>query len=416
MNKLAKVILSAWRCLMQQKLRSALSILGVVCAVAAVMTMMAVGQGARQKILTAIERLGTRHIYLKSVSLTADQALTVNSRHTGGLVPADMQRIRIGCPDVEALAALKEVTAAVHGSDKDTFPQVVAVSSGYAALQHLAMARGRFLSDLDVERRSLVCVLGSHAARNLGFTAGPPALVRIQDQPFHVVGVLHEINTRGPTPPAISPRNYNNALFIPLGTEGVLAAPAPEPGHTARQHLSEIVVRIAQSGRVLRAARVIRRIMGVAHHGARDYRMIVPLELLNQAAATQRTFNRFLAAIAGIALLVGGIGIMNIMLATVSERTREIGVRRAVGATRGDIAVQFLAEAVMLTGCGGVAGVLAGMGSIHAVAAITGWQTCITSGAIAIPLGMSLLAGLFSGIYPACRAAYMDPAAALRKL
>lgn len=416
MSKFAQVILIAWRCLMQQKLRSVLSILGVVCAVAAVLTMIAVGQGAKQKILTAIERLGTRHIYLKSIDLTPDQSLAAHSRHAGGLTLADTRRIRIGCPDVKAVAALKDVTAAVLGTGKSTPPQITAISPGYATLQHLVIARGRFLSDLDTDRRSLVCVTGSRVARNLGITGDRSALVRIQDQPFNVVGVLQKIDTHAPAVPAISSRNYNNMLFIPLGTEGVLVTAAPKGGRTSPQRLNEIVVQIGESDHVLRSARVIRRIMTVAHHGARDYRIIVPLELLNQAAETQRTFNRFLAAVAGIALLVGSIGIMNIMLATVSERTREIGVRRTVGATRGDIAVQFLTEAVMLTGCGGVIGSLIGVVSAQAVAAVTGWQTRITPWAIVIPLGMSLLAGVFAGIYPACRAAYMDPATALRKL
>jgi putative ABC transport system permease protein len=154
--------------------------------------------------------------------------------------------------------------------------------------------------------------------------------------------------------------------------------------------------------------------MEVAHHGVRDFQMIVPQELLKQSENTRRMFNIVLGAIAGISLLVGGIGIMNIMLATVSERTREIGIRRAVGATRTHIVGQFLAESVILTGVGGIAGIAAGFAAVRLITAIAGWQTVLTFTAVCLPLLMSLLVGIFFGLYPACRAAFMNPIVALR--
>jgi putative ABC transport system permease protein len=159
---------------------------------------------------------------------------------------------------------------------------------------------------------------------------------------------------------------------------------------------------------------VIRRVFELTHRGVDDYRLVVPQELLKQANQTQTTFNIVLGSIAAISLLVGGIGIMNIMLASVSERTREIGIRRAVGATREHIVVQFLTEAVILTSAGGILGVVLGLAGVTLVSAIAGWRVAVTAWALLLPLAMSILAGLFFGLYPAVQAAAMDPIDALR--
>lgn len=165
---------------------------------------------------------------------------------------------------------------------------------------------------------------------------------------------------------------------------------------------------------MVHAAEIIMRTMEVAHHGVKDFQMVVPQELLKQSQKTRRMFNIILGAIAGISLLVGGIGIMNIMLATVSERMKEIGIRRAVGATRGHIIVQFLAESVILTFTGGIFGVAAGIGAVVLITTVAEWETAVTGGAILLPLIVSVLVGIFFGLYPACRAAWMNPIAALR--
>ena len=159
---------------------------------------------------------------------------------------------------------------------------------------------------------------------------------------------------------------------------------------------------------------MVRRIMEVAHHGIQDYQLVIPLELLKQAERTQRIFNLVLGAIAGISLLVGGIGIMNIMLATVSERTREIGIRRAVGATRRHIVVHFLLESVMLTICGGIIGLLCGLCAVGAISWFAGWRVAVSLWAVALPVIMSFLVGVFFGLYPARQAALVDPIVALR--
>ena len=178
--------------------------------------------------------------------------------------------------------------------------------------------------------------------------------------------------------------------------------------------LSEIVVQVSRTRDVQAAAALIKRIMAVAHNHIQDYQLLVPLELLKQAERTQRTFNLVLGAIAGISLLVGGIGIMNIMLATVSERTREIGIRRAVGATRGHIMAHFLVESVFLTATGGIIGLLCGLGAVKIISSLAGWNVVISSWSAALPLLISLMVGIFFGLYPARQAASVDPIVALR--
>jgi putative ABC transport system permease protein len=171
---------------------------------------------------------------------------------------------------------------------------------------------------------------------------------------------------------------------------------------------------VQKTEQVLKAAGIIRRVMEISHGGVEDYQMVIPQELLQQSQKIQRTFNIVLGSIACISLLVGGIGIMNIMLATVSERTKEIGIRRAVGAAREHIMIQFLAESVILTFSGGIIGIAAGIGGVWFITMLAGWKTAITFWSIIFPLVMSILIGIFFGLYPAHRAAKMDPIAALR--
>jgi putative ABC transport system permease protein len=185
-------------------------------------------------------------------------------------------------------------------------------------------------------------------------------------------------------------------------------------GTAVRSSLSRIIIEIDSRDNVFAAARLIDRIMDLAHNSVKDYQLVVPLELLQQSLRTQRIFNIVLAVIGGISLLVGGIGIMNIMLATVSERRREIGIRRAVGATRNDIVIQFLTESVLLTVSGGILGVLTGFVFVLTMEAFTGWSIKITIGSMLIPFLLAVATGIFFGLYPAIQAARLDPIKALR--
>jgi len=405
-HKLIKILRMAFRSLMQRKLRSGLSILGIVCGVMAVLAMISIGEGAKQKVISQIEQLGIKNIYIKAVSLTKEQKLRASEKRSPGLNLKDRDRIRSGCRYVADVACLKEISASVIGTAKDISPQIVAVSSNYASLADLFVSRGRFIADQDMERKNLVCVLGDSVAASSG-AKRPGSRIRIENLMFKIVGILNRFDQSSDETSVMSARNYNEMIFIPLGTiQGKAGDAAGE--------LTEIIVQVSQTDQVPGAGEMLKRIMEVSHNEVADYQIVIPQELLRQAQKTRRMFNIVLGAVAGISLIVGGIGIMNIMLATVSERTKEIGVRRAVGATRRDIVVQFLTESVILTFVGGIAGTASGTVTVWFISELAGWTTAITPLAVILPLLMSVLVGIFFGLYPAYQAAAMDPIAALR--
>ena len=415
-HNLLKMMRIAVRSLLHQKLRSLLSVLGVVCGVMAVVAMIAIGEGAKQETVSQIKKLGTHNIYIKAVALTDNQVVKARERQSRGLTIADLQRIEKGCATAEKIACLREISTSILGLPLEISPQVVACSANYARLLGLHISDGRFIAPQDRRRKNLVCVLGSEVARSLEEHGMPGKSIRIGDHLVKVVGVLNRIEQQTGSASSVSTRNHNEMVFVPLETAGALTGrSAGRPKRAAIAHqLSEIVVQVTQAESVMTTARMVRRIMEVAHHGAQDYQIVVPLELLKQAERTQRTFNLVLGAIAGISLLVGGIGIMNIMLATVSERTREIGIRRAVGAARRHIVVHFLLESVMLTISGGIIGLLCGLGAVGAISWLAGWRVAISLWAVALPVIMSFLVGIFFGLYPARQAALVDPIVALR--
>jgi putative ABC transport system permease protein len=411
-----QIVRVALRSLLHQKLRSLLSVLGVVCGVMAVVAMISIGEGAKQETVHQIEQLGTKNIYIKAVALTDSQVAKARERLSRGLTMADLLRIENGCQRAKQIASLKEITASILGLPREITPQVVACSANYAMLLGLHISDGRFIAPQDRYRKNLVCALGSEVARRLETLGKPGQFIRINQHMVKVVGILNRIEQQTGGASTVSTRNYNEMVFVPLETAGTLSsksAGGAKKISTAHQ-LSEIAIQVARVEDVLPTAQLAKRIMAVAHHGARDYQFIVPLELLKQAERTQRTFNLVLGAIAGISLLVGGIGIMNIMLATVSERTREIGIRRAVGATRRHIVVHFLLESVMLTISGGIIGLLCGLGAVGAISWFAGWRVAVSLWAVALPVIMSFLVGIFFGLYPARQAAQVDPIVALR--
>ena len=403
----------AFRSLMVHKLRSLLSVLGVVCGVMAVMSMISIGEGAKEKVLKEIEGLGLTNIYVNAVNLTPQQQQEAAARHSYGISWSDMERLQKHQKYVKRVAAVRVTPVQLFVTSSAVTPKVVQITPNYFQIAGLAVRYGRPLLPIDEQANQLVCVLGADLAWQLGKDGRVGSHIRIGGAVFRVVGVLNAQSVREEGAGKIAPDNYNQTLFLPFSSQERIA---PGSAGGGGDRLSRILVESTGGDQVAAASVLVERTLALAHHEVRDYQVVVPQELLQQSLRTQRLFNTVLAIIGGISLLVGGIGIMNIMLATVSERKHEIGLRRSVGATRRDIIQQFLAEAIVLTVIGGLLGIFLGLAIITGVAGATGWPIRITTAAMLIPFLLAVGTGIFSGIYPAIQAARLDPIQALRAI
>jgi putative ABC transport system permease protein len=385
------------RSLAVHKLRSTLSILGVVFGVAAVVAMSSVGEGARREALAQIGALGIDSVTVRARPEPAGSGLRL--RDADGL-PAVV-------PGVIAVAPVREaaLTAAAGGRRVDVV--AVGTTPGYGNAARLALARGRFVADLDVRERKRVAVLGATVARAL-FPLDDAVGERIAlgGDWYDVIGVLEgRALPRGKAGP-IRTRDVNRAVFVPL--------PSLDRGDDTRADgVDEVVLRVGAAEGVAAAAEVVKAHLERAT-GEKAFDVIVPREILRQRERTQRIFNVVTGAVAAISLIVGGIGIMNIMLASVAERTREVGIRRAVGATRRDIAAHFLVESSLLTAAGGVLGSLLGVAGSGAIQRLAGWPTALSPFMLLAALLTALLVGIGFGLYPAWHAAQLSPMDALR--
>ncbi len=394
------------------RLRSFLSIIGVVFGVMAVIVIIAVGEGAKAEALRQIEKLGTTNIYIKSVELAEDKKQHAMRMRPPGVTSDDLARIRTGCPHVSAAAAVVEIPVSVIGAFKEITPQIVSCTPSYADVIDLRLQSGRFFTGSDITGHYQVCVIGDHVYEKLGSGGGVGNRLRIGDHLFKIVGVLERYDIKSPKTGAVSARNYNEMILLPEGSETWLL---PSTGsESAGNTLSELIIGIDTVSHVPEASGIIKKIMAMNHKNIADYQVVTPLELLQQSKKTNELFNLLLFGIASVSLLVGGIGIMNIMLATVSERRREIGIRRAVGAKQKHILVQFLTEASLLTFTGGIIGIGAGLIAVFVLKLASPWELVITAQAIILPLIISSLTGIFFGSFPAWKAAQLDPIQALR--
>jgi putative ABC transport system permease protein len=386
------------RSLLLHRLRSTLSILGVVFGVAAVVAVSSVGEGARREAVAQIGALG-----VDSVSLR-----TRAGASAPGLRLRDADSLRSVVPGVLAVAPLRQATlsAEVPGRPPET-TLVLGTTPAYREAARLRLLRGRFVADLDVVDAKRVAVLGAGLAGRL-FPFGPATGERllVGGDWFQVVGVLEGRGGPKDRPGAIRTVDVDRAIFVPLPAVD-RGAPASADG------IDEIVLRLADAARVVPAAELARAVIQRSS-GATGFEVVVPREILRQKARTQRIFNVVTGAIAAISLLVGGIGIMNIMLASVAERTREVGIRRAVGASRQDIGAQFLTESSLLTAVGGAAGALLGVAGSVAIQRLAGWPTALSVTMFLLALATALVVGVGFGFYPAWRAAHLEPLEALR--
>lgn len=402
--------------LRSQKTRTLLTALGMIFGVGAVIGMLAIGAGAKQESLQFIERLGVRNLLIESLPATSQQEMQQRRRISPGLTERDVRILEDNVAGIDQISQRRELhPSKVLPQPAHEMPDLYGVMPAYAAIHHLVPEEGRFFDDLDEAASAPVCVLGQGAKVSLlGYGSAVGKYIKLNDTWLRVIGVLGQQYSAAPGGGgAASPatHDWNNAVYVPLNTFNYRFW---DTSFSLKDDLDGVDLSLKPGVDSVETAKVVTAILNSTHHNAQDFNVVVPADLLAQQQQTQRIFTFVMVAIAGISLLVGGIGIMNIVLATVLERTREIGVRRAIGARRGDILRQFLTEAVLISLSGGVLGIIFGYLLSWTIATAAQWTTIVTSSSIVVAFGVSVAVGVIFGIYPARKASRVDPIEALR--
>ena len=417
--------------LLAHKLRSFLTMLGVIFGVGAVIAMLSIGEGAKQEVLEQISILGINNIIVKAKvpdeSLSSDMGLA----RSPGLSLEDSENIAQFTRLVKNIVPqrFEAVSSVTYGSE-EVKTRIVATNPDYTLSSSVEVDKGRFLTDIDTETFAQVCVLGSKTKRALFAFKDPIGEnVKIGDLNFTVVGVMADKYIGRGKVEGFELKNLNEDIYIPFSTaqkkieRSPIAESSSNPwsgGSSASSsyfntpEIDQLTITVTDLKHVQSATKLIEQILKRRHYGVEDYDIVVPESLLRQSQKTQQIFNIVMGTIAGISLLVGGIGIMNIMLATVLERTREIGVRRAVGATRVHIMRQFLVEAVTICLIGCIVGITIGLILAKVISYYADWPTIVAPYSIFLSVGVSTSVGVIFGIYPANKAAKLDVIESLR--
>lgn len=439
-EKLAYNFLIAIEAVTFNKLRALLTSLGIIFGVGSVISMLAIGNGAQEQILDQIKLLGANNIIVTPIVEQEEGAVDEEEQNglaekrpfSPGLSVADAESIHRLIPGVESVSpeVVTETTALRAGLRRST--KLVGVGLSYFETSDFELTDGQYFTQAHFDQAAPVAIIGSDIKSKF-FTKEEAIGNRIKcgNLWLTVVGVLKDRNIAVENIERLGIRNYDLDIYTPITTQllryenrAQLTERDIEEGNmdrrrgnegTANYHqLDRMVVRVSESSLVKPVADVVSRMLERRHYGVVDYEVIIPEVLLQQERRTQDLFNIVLAAIASISLVVGGIGIMNIMLASVLERIREIGVRRAVGATRQDISYQFLIEAMTLSISGGFFGILLGVGISMAIEQATGITTIVSLASVVLAFVVSVSVGLFFGLLPAKRAAEHNPVEALR--
>ena len=409
MMRSSDALWAALQSLAEHKLRTGLTMLGIMFGVGAVISMLSIGAGAEESALALIDRMGVRNVVVRAKDFEADELEELRKKSIG-VSRRDVHAIGEAVADAEVVAprlSIEPYKVLAAGGKSES--AVFGVSRFHAQLVQLPLASGRFFDARDESEHAQVCVIGSATRRDLfGTDEAVGQHLKVDDVWLEVIGVVANESSGGSVQ-GVSVASRAREIYVPFTT--ALRKFERDP---LQSPLSEIVVRVRDEAVPGEVAATIDGLLSRLHGGAKDYEVIVPEALLAQSRETQRLFNIVMGCIAGISLLVGGIGIMNIMLASVLEQTRSIGVRRAVGARRRDIRFQFLLTSFSLSLLGGIAGVILGVGIAQVVAAYAGWPTVVTASSVLLATGVSVAVGLVSGLYPAMRAARLDPIEALR--
>ena len=395
--------------LKQHKLRTALTLLGMVFGVGAVIAMLSIGEGAKQEAIRLIESMGLRNLLVQSRELDEETLREVREQSVG-LSRSDVRAMRETLPSVIAVSEEKKIKSwALFSFEAPSEAQVLAVTPSYFDLASLSLAAGRMFTEEDNRRYQQVAVLGAQAARDL-FPSGNAIGQRIKVNHLwlEVVGVLADRDLSKDEFQGIRLGGDRNRVFLPLET-----AYKRLRFESLESELDAVRLRLDDDASPQQTAKTVNHLLGRRHGGQNDYELVVPAALLKQQQQTQQIFTIVMSAIAGISLLVGGIGIMNIMLATVLERTREIGLLRALGARKLDIQHQFLMESATVAAIGAVIGIFFGLLLAFVIQQFAGWPAGWSLFAIVLSVTICLVTGVVFGWYPARQAADLDPIKAL---
>jgi putative ABC transport system permease protein len=421
--RLRRTVRLGIRSLWLHRLRSLLTVLGIVFGVSSVIAMLAIGEGASFEAQEQIKNLGSQNIILRSIKPPEEQKVSDKGSQNYvlqyGITYPDVKRIRATIPGVSVVLPARNIREYVWNISRRVDCEVVGTVPWYPEMRNHQVASGRFFTDADMENQSSVCVLGAEMVPALFPLHSPLGKhVRVGGNYYQVIGIMEPRGAGPKGDEAAAGRTAAHRMFIPLETARlrygeVLMRRRSGSFEAERVQLHEVTVKVDSLENVAGVADAVKEVLK-RNHKKIDYEVVVPLELLKRAERTKQIFNIVLGSIAAISLLVGGIGIMNIMLASVTERTREIGIRRALGARRHDIITQFLVETVLLAGAGGLMGVFLGVAIPLIVTYAAGMKTIVTAWSPLLAFSISALVGVIFGLYPALRAASMDPVEALR--
>jgi len=399
--------------LLAHKLRSLLTMLGMIFGVGAVVAMLSITAGAQKEMMSYIDLLGVNNIIIEAREAVDRNELQARRAISPGLTFRDFRAIAENVPGLEALTPRKRFKPQkLLPRATQEVPLLIGVEPQFLYINNLTVVEGRFFDEEDNRDSAPVCVLGQGAKVSLlGYEPAVGKYIKVNDVWLQVIGVLAPQATAGTQLEQLEVASSNELILAPLNT---VMRRFEDPNSYLKDEIDGIYIKVASGTDSIETANVVSAILAATHKDAGDFTVTVPAGLLEQKRRTQFIFSIVMICIAGISLLVGGIGIMNIMLATVLERTREIGIRRAIGARQSDIIRQFLTEAVMISILGGLIGIAFGFTLSRVIAAAAGWSTVVTTASIAVAFGVSVGIGLLFGIYPAVQAAKLDPIEAIR--
>jgi putative ABC transport system permease protein len=399
--------------LASHKLRSLLTMLGMIFGVAAVVAMLSIGAGAQQRVMAFIEQLGVRNLIVEAKEAHNYQELKTVRKLSPGLTLTDYENIRKNVANIQDGTPRKRfVPNKILPKPQQDSPTIYGVDPSYLSIGHLRVTEGRFFDASDNAASAPVCVLGAAAKDSLfGAAAAVGEYIKLNEVWCHVIGIAAPQLAPQSEVSGLRAEDMNNLIYAPLNS---VMYRMEDSLSWQKDEIDGLYLNLTSPETSITDAEVVRGILNSSHHEAGDFNIIVPAELLAQQKRTEQLFSTVMVAIASISLLVGGIGIMNIMLAAILERTREIGVRRAVGARKSDIVRQFVIEAVLISFAGGLLGIFAGFGMSQLIAWLAGWSTIVTIGSILLAFLVSISVGMIFGIYPAVKASGLDPVEAIR--